>query len=127
MHIDNTMKVLVVDDFSTMRAVVVNLFSELGFVNVHQAADGQQAWEIIQQHDFFDLIVCDWNMPCMTGIELLKKLKANPQYCQSKFILITAEAKSAQILEASRSGADGYILKPFSLETLHEKIFEVFK
>lgn len=120
------MKVLVADDFSTMRAVVVNLFNELGIKDVFEAADGQQAWDIIQQQPPFDLVVSDWNMPEMTGLELLKKLKSFEKYNNTRFILITAEAKAAQILEASRQGADGYILKPFSLETLYEKVFEVF-
>jgi len=126
MQIDTNMRVLVVDDFSTMRAVVVKLFTELGFCHVSEAVDGLQAWKKIQAEPF-DLIVCDWNMPSMTGIELLQKLKEIPEYRNIRFILITAEAKTSQIMEASRLGADGYILKPFSIETLHEKIFEVFK
>ncbi len=126
MQIDTTMKVLVVDDFSTMRAVVMKLFSELGFTDVSQAVNGREAWDKIQQEDF-DLVVCDWNMPEMTGIELLKKLKEDDRYHDIPFILITAEAKANQILEASRLGVDAYIVKPFSIETLYQKIFEVFK
>lgn len=125
MKIDTSMHVLVVDDFSTMRAVVSKLLLDLGFQVVVEAADGEEAWELIQQQPF-DLIVCDWNMPKMTGIELLKKIKTNPDYFQIRFILITAEAKEHQILDASLAGVDGYIVKPFSEEVLYQNIFKAF-
>lgn len=126
MKLDTTMRVLVVDDFSTMRAVVMKLLHDLGFTEVEEAADGEQAWQMIQTQPY-DLVVCDWNMPKMTGIELLKKLKTHADFYQIRFILITAEAKEHQILDASLAGVDGYIVKPFSEETLYKKIFEVFK
>lgn len=120
------MNVLVVDDFSTMRAVVSKLLADLGFTNIVEAADGQEAWDLIESQPF-DLVVCDWNMPKMTGIELLKNIKTNPLYYQIRFILITAEAKEHQIIDASLAGVDGYIVKPFSEETLYKKIFEAFQ
>jgi two-component system chemotaxis response regulator CheY len=125
MQLDNSMKVLVVDDFSTMRAVVTKLLVELGFSNIIEASDGEEAWQKLQSGDF-NLVVCDWNMPKMTGIELLNKIKEDSQFQSIRFILITAEAKPHQIIEAAVAGVDAYIVKPFSAETLYEKIVKVF-
>ena len=125
MQLDNSMKVLVVDDFSTMRAVVTKLLVELGFSNIIEASDGEEAWQKLQSGDF-NLVVCVWNMPKMTGIELLNKIKEDSQFQSIRFILITAEAKPHQIIEAAVAGVDAYIVKPFSAETLYEKIVKVF-
>lgn len=126
MQLDTTMNVLVADDFSTMRAVVHKLLTELGFSEIYEAKDGDEAWAMVQSQDF-GLIVCDWNMPGMTGIELLAKMKEDVQLNDIPFILITAEAKMKQILEASRLGCDAYIVKPFDADTLYQKIIEVLR
>jgi len=119
------MNILVVDDFSTMRSVVKNLLIELGFSNFEEAEDGSIAWPMIQSGKY-DFIVSDWNMPEMTGVELLKKVRAEENVCDTPFLLITAEAKRSQILEAIELGVDGYIVKPFTATTLNEKIHKIF-
>ena len=125
MKLDNHMRILVVDDFSTMRMVVINQLKELGFSELDQAVDGVDAWEKIQTSTY-DLIVSDWNMPNMMGIELLQRIRADRRFGFLPFILITAEAKRSQILEAMSAGVDAYITKPFNAATLYQKIHEVF-
>lgn len=129
MLIDTDMRILVADDFSTMRSVVVKILSELGFTHIDEAADGEQAWFMIQaqaKNQAYDLILSDCNMPGMTGLELLYKIKSTAGMEKTRFVLITAEAKAVQIKEACALGADGYILKPFSAEKLYQKIFEIY-
>ena len=124
--VDKNMKFLVVDDFSTMRRIVRNLLKELGFTNVDEAEDGQVALHKLKnQH--FDFIVSDWNMPNMTGIELLKAVRADQQIKHLPFMLITAEAKRENIIEAAMAGASGYIVKPFTAATLEEKMNKIFQ
>ena len=124
--VDKNMKFLVVDDFSTMRRIVRNLLKELGFTNVDEAEDGQVALHKLKtQH--FDFIVSDWNMPNMTGLELLKALRADQQLKHLPFMMITAEAKRENIIEAAMAGASGYIVKPFTAATLEEKLNKVFQ
>ncbi|MBF6058360.1 chemotaxis response regulator CheY [Thiomicrorhabdus sp. HH1] len=120
------MNILVVDDFSTMRRIVKNLLKELGFNNLDEADDGDTAWPMIQTGKY-DFIVSDWNMPKMTGIELLKHVRADQNLKDLPFLLITAEAKRSQILEAAQAGVDGYIVKPFTAATLNEKIQKIFE
>ena len=123
---DKNMRFLVVDDFSTMRRIVRNLLKELGFTNVDEAEDGQVALHKLKtQH--FDFIVSDWNMPNMTGIELLKAVRADAQIKGIPFMMITAEAKRENIIEAAMAGASGYIVKPFTAATLEEKINKIFQ
>jgi len=123
---DKNMRFLVVDDFSTMRRIVRNLLKELGFTNVDEAEDGQVALHKLKtQH--FDFIVSDWNMPNMTGIELLKAVRADAQIKGIPFIMITAEAKRENIIEAAMAGASGYIVKPFTAATLEEKMNKIFQ
>ncbi|WP_199103516.1 MULTISPECIES: chemotaxis response regulator CheY [Aquitalea] len=123
---DKNMKFLVVDDFSTMRRIVRNLLKELGFTNVDEAEDGQVALHKLKnQH--FDFIVSDWNMPNMTGIELLKAVRADQQIKHLPFMMITAEAKRENIIEAAMAGASGYIVKPFTAATLEEKMNKIFQ
>jgi len=120
------MRFLVVDDFSTMRRIVRNLLKELGFTNVDEAEDGQVALHKLKtQH--FDFIVSDWNMPNMTGIELLKAVRADAQIKGIPFMMITAEAKRENIIEAAMAGASGYIVKPFTAATLEEKMNKIFQ
>lgn len=123
---DKNMRFLVVDDFSTMRRIVRNLLKELGFTNVDEAEDGQVALHKLQtQH--YDFVVSDWNMPNMTGIELLKAVRAEPTLKGLPFMMITAEAKRENIIEAAMAGASGYIVKPFTAATLEEKMNKIFQ
>lgn len=122
---DQNMRFLVVDDFSTMRRIVRNLLKELGFSNVDEAEDGQIALHKLKNGQF-DFIVSDWNMPNMTGIELLKAVRADPQLKHIPLMMVTAEAKKENIIEAATAGASGYIVKPFTAATLDEKLKKVF-
>ena len=124
MAIDKNINILVVDDFSTMIRIVTNLLRELGFVNIDDANDGSKAWPMIQTGKY-DFIVSDWNMPEMTGIDLLRKVRADPNLKDMPFMLITAEQKRSQILDAAQAGVDGYIVKPFTAATLKEKIDKI--
>ncbi|AXT45559.1 MULTISPECIES: chemotaxis response regulator CheY [Chromobacterium] len=123
---DKNIRFLVVDDFSTMRRIVRNLLKELGFTNVDEAEDGMVALHKLKtQH--FDFIVSDWNMPNMTGIELLKAVRADAQLKHLPFMMITAEAKRENIIEAAMAGASGYIVKPFTAATMEEKMSKIFQ
>lgn len=122
---DPKMKFLVVDDFSTMRRIVRNLLKELGFTNVDEAEDGQAALHKLRT-SHFEFVVSDWNMPNMTGIELLKAVRADNNLKHLPFLMITAEAKRENIIEAATAGASGYIVKPFTAATLEEKLSKIF-
>lgn len=126
MQIDRNMNILVVDDFSTMRRIVKNLLKELGFTKFDEADDGATAWPMIQTGKY-DFIVSDWNMPQMTGLDLLKNVRKHEKLKGTPFLLITAEAKRSQILEAAEAGVDGYIVKPFTAATLNVKIQKIFE
>lgn len=126
MQINRDMKILVVDDFATMRRIVKNLLKELGFSHFDEADDGATAWPMVQTGKY-DFIVSDWNMPQMTGLQLLKNVRADEKLKLTPFLLITAEAKRSQILEAAQAGVDGYIVKPFTAATLNEKIQKIFE
>lgn len=126
MQINRDMKILVVDDFSTMRRIVKNLLKELGFSHFDEADDGSTAWPMVQTGKY-DFIVSDWNMPQMTGLQLLKNVRADEKLKATPFLLITAEAKRSQILEAAQAGVDGYIVKPFTAATLNAKIEKIFE
>ncbi len=120
------MKVLVVDDFSTMRRIVKNTLRQIGFTNIEEAEDGQRAYDrlIVEK---FDFVVSDWNMPNMTGIDLLRKVRATPQIKDIPFLMVTAEAKQENIVEAIKAGVSNYIVKPFTVATLDEKVKKIFK
>ncbi|WP_205859263.1 chemotaxis response regulator CheY [Pleionea sediminis] len=120
------MKILIVDDFSTMRRIVKNLLKDLGFNNTQEADDGQTALPMLQQGDF-DFLVTDWNMPGMQGIDLLKNVRADPGLKDLPVLMVTAEAKREQIVEAAQAGVNGYIVKPFTAGTLKEKIEKIFE
>lgn len=126
MKVSKDINILVVDDFSTMRRIVKNLLKELGFHKFDEADDGKTAWPLAQTGKY-DLIVSDWNMPGMTGIELLKRVRATESTKFTPFILITAEQKRSQILEAAQAGVDGYIVKPFTAATLEAKLTQLFE
>lgn len=125
MPFDPNMKVLVVDDFSTMRRIVKNILRQLGFVNITEADDGTVAWEILNKEKI-DFIVSDWNMPQMTGIELLRKVRASDHLKDTPFLMVTAESLQENILEAVQAKVSQYIVKPFTAETLKQKIDKIF-
>lgn len=120
------MTVLVVDDFSTMRRIVINLLKEKGFVRMLEAEDGKQALHLIETTPVH-MVVSDWNMPVMNGLELLRAVRAAPEHRHLPFLLITAEARKENIVEAAQAGADGYIVKPFSAATLAEKVHNILR
>lgn len=122
---DPNMKFLVVDDFATMRRIVRNLLKELGFSNVQEADDGVAALNMLRKEKF-DFVATDWNMPNMTGIELLKAIRADAGLKHLPVLMITAEAKKENIIEAAQAGASGYIVKPFTSGTLDEKLKKIF-
>jgi two-component system chemotaxis response regulator CheY len=122
---DKNMKILVVDDFSTMRRIVKNILRQLNFVNIIEADDGSTALEMLQKEKI-DLVVSDWNMPKMTGLELLKIMKADDALKLIPFLMVTAEAQQENIIEAVKSGVSNYIVKPFTAETLGQKIGQIF-
>ncbi len=119
------LRFLVVDDFSTMRRIVRNLLKELGFTNVEEAEDGVEALQKLRA-DSFDFVISDWNMPNMTGIELLRQVRADASLRTLPLLMITAEAKKENIIEAAQAGASGYIVKPFTAATLDEKLSKIF-
>jgi two-component system chemotaxis response regulator CheY len=123
--VDANMKFLVVDDFSTMRRIVRNLLKELGFTNVQEAEDGVDALGKLRGGDF-DFVVSDWNMPNMTGIELLRSIRADATLKHLPVLMVTAEAKRENIIEAAQAGASGYVVKPFTAGTLDEKLKKIF-
>ncbi len=114
-------KILVVDDFPTMRRIVRNLLGELGYTNISEADDGQTALPMLKNGDF-EFLVTDWNMPGMTGIDLLKAVRADEKLAKMPVLMVTAEASKEQIVEAAQAGVSGYIIKPFTAATLAEKL-----
>ncbi len=122
---DTNMKVLIVDDFATMRRIVKNIMTQLGYKNILEADDGTTALDILKVEKV-DLIISDWNMPKMTGLELLKTVRADPKMATTPFIMVTAEAQQDNIILAVKAKVSQYIVKPFTAETLGEKIDKVF-
>ena len=119
------MKILVVDDFSTMRRIVKNLLRDLGFTNMDEADDGNTALPKLQSGNY-DFLVTDWNMPGMTGLDLLKAVRADAKLVKLPVLMVTAESKREQIIEAAQAGVNGYVVKPFTAGTLEEKISKIF-
>ena len=124
--VDPNMKFLVVDDFSTMRRIVRNLLKELGFTNVQEAEDGVDGLNKLRSEEF-DFVVSDWNMPNMTGIDMLRAIRADPTLKHLPVLMVTAEAKRENIIEAAQAGASGYVVKPFTAGTLDEKLKKIFQ
>lgn len=120
------MKILIVDDFSTMRRIIKNLLRDLGFTNTQEADDGITALPMLQNGDF-DFLISDWNMPQMKGIDLLKNVRSDDKLKHLPVLLVTAEAKREQIIEAANAGVNGYVVKPFTAEILKEKIERIFE
>jgi len=125
MAMDKDIKVLVVDDFSTMRRIVKNILRQLGFNNIVEADDGTTGLGVLQKEKI-DLIISDWNMPKMTGLDLLKAVKSDDALKDIPFLMVTAEAQQENIIEAVKAGVSNYIVKPFTAETLGKKIEQVF-
>lgn len=120
------MKFLVVDDFSTMRRIIKNLLHDLGYANVTEADDGQTALPMLQGGSF-DFLITDWNMPGMPGLDLLKAVRADARLKQMPVLMLTAESKREQIVEAAQAGVNGYVIKPFTAVTLKEKIDKILE
>ena len=120
------MKILIVDDFSTMRRIIKNLLRDLGFTNTQEADDGTTALPMLQNSSF-DFVVTDWNMPGMQGIDLLKAIRADDKLKHLPVLMVTAESKREQIIEAAQAGVNGYVVKPFTAATLEEKINKIFE
>lgn len=124
--LDKGMKILVVDDFSTMRRIIKNLLKDLGFTNIVEADDGATALPILKAGGI-DFLVTDWNMPKMTGIDLLKAVRADADLRHIPILMVTAEAKREQIIAAAQAGVNGYVIKPFTAAVLKEKIGKIFE
>ncbi|MFO1321880.1 MAG: chemotaxis response regulator CheY [Burkholderiales bacterium] len=120
------MKFLVVDDFSTMRRIIRNLLKELGYTNVDEAEDGVNGLAKLRGGNF-EFVVSDWNMPNMTGIDMLRAIRADAQLKHLPVLMVTAEAKKENIVEAAQAGASGYVVKPFTAATLEEKINKILQ
>ncbi len=120
------MKILIVDDFSTMRRIIKNLLRDLGFNDTTEADDGQTALPLLKSGKF-DFLVTDWNMPGMDGLTLLKIVRADENLSTLPVLMVTAEAKREQIVEAAQAGVNGYVVKPFTAVTLKEKIEKIFE
>ena len=125
MAYDPNMRILVVDDFSTMRRIIKNILRQLDLNNVVEADDGTTAWEVLNK-DHIDFIISDWNMPQMTGIELRRKVRASEDFGNLPFLMVTAEAQQSNIIEAAQARVSNYIVKPFTAETLKQKIDKIF-
>lgn len=123
---DTSIKVLIVDDFATMRRILKNILKQIGFKNLVEADDGTTAWEILQGQSI-DLIISDWNMPKMTGLELLKKVRANDKYKRTPFLMVTAEAQKQNVIEAVQAGVSNYVVKPFTAEAISDKLEKILK
>jgi len=122
--VSKDMKFLVVDDYSTMRRIVKNLLHDLGYANVAEADDGKTALPLLENGSF-DFLITDWNMPGMPGLDPLKAVRANDRLKKLPVLMLTAEAKREQIVEAAQAGVSGYVIKPFTAVTLKEKIDKI--
>ena len=122
---DPNMKILTVDDFSTMRRIVRSMLRQLGYNNIVERDDGTTALEALQSQEF-DFVISDWNMPNMSGLELLRAMRADANLKGIPMLLVTAEALKDNVVEAVKSGVNGYIVKPFAAETLQGKIDTIF-
>ncbi len=122
---DKNMKVLCVDDFATMRRILKNILKQLGFKNILEADDGLTALEVMKSEEI-DLIISDWNMPKMNGLDLLKTARGMEQYKKVPFLMVTAEAQKQNVIEAVSAGVSNYVVKPFTAEAIEEKLEKIF-
>lgn len=126
MPADPNMKILVVDDMVTMRKIVKNILKQLGFAHIDEAENGQEALQKLRS-DTFGFVVSDWNMPVMTGIDLLRAIRADEKLKATPVLMVTAEAQQSNLIEAVQAGVSNYIVKPFTAETMQEKLGKIFK
>ncbi len=120
-------RILVVDDMAAMRKILKTLLAQLGYKNVDEAEDGKQALDILKQNpNKYGLVITDWNMPNMTGIELVQAIRSDEKLKHLPILMVTAEAKKENVLMAIKAGVNNYIVKPFTAETLKEKIEKIF-
>jgi two-component system chemotaxis response regulator CheY len=130
MPLKNDAKILVIDDMSTMRKIVRNMLNKMGYNNIEEAEDGDPAWKMINEASeagqAFDFIVSDWNMPVMTGLDLLKNIRSSEKFKKLPFLMVTAEAEQANVVIAVKAGVSNFVVKPFSIQTLKEKIDKIF-
>ncbi len=124
--IDFRMKVLVVDDFATMRKIVRNILKQIGFENIMEAEDGNAALRLVKSEQV-GLVVTDWNMPNMTGLDLLKAIRQDPQTANLPVLMVTAEGLKENVMDAVKAGVNNYVVKPFTAEVLQEKLETIFK
>jgi two-component system, chemotaxis family, chemotaxis protein CheY len=124
--IDYRMKVLIVDDFATMRKIVRNILKQIGFEDITEAEDGNAALQVMKT-EAVGLVVTDWNMPNMTGLDLLRTIRQDPKLGQTPVLMVTAEGLKENVLEAVKAGVNNYVVKPFTAEVLQEKIEAIFK
>jgi two-component system, chemotaxis family, chemotaxis protein CheY len=123
---DQNMKILTVDDFSTMRRIIRNMLRQLGYTNIVEAEDGAEALSLLQREKM-DFVISDWNMPNMNGLDLLKAIRADENLKPIPVLLVTAEALKENVVEAVKAGVNNYVVKPFTAEKLKEKIDAIFK
>ncbi len=123
---DTSIKVLIVDDFATMRRILKNILKQIGFKNILEADDGTTALDVLDKQ-LVDLIISDWNMPKMTGLELLKSVRASDRYKKTPFLMVTAEAQKQNVIEAVQAGVSNYVVKPFTAEAISEKLAKILK
>ena len=123
---DKNMKILVVDDFSTMRGIIKNFLRDLGYTHITEAEDGSTALPMLQTGSY-DFLITDWNMPGMNGLELIQSARSNHKLAALPILMVTAEAKKDQIVAAAQAGINGYVVKPFTANTLKEKIDKIFE
>ncbi|MGB4887570.1 MAG: chemotaxis response regulator CheY [Nitrospira sp.] len=126
MPADPNMKILVVDDMSTMRRIVKNILKQLGFNNLEEAENGQEALKKLKA-DTYGFVVSDWNMPIMMGIDMLRAIRADEKLKTIPVLMVTAEAQKENLMEAVQAGVSNYVVKPFTAETMQEKINKIFK
>ena len=120
------LRILVVDDFATMRRIVKNVLKQLGYTNVDEVEDGSKALDMLEQ-GVYQFVVSDWNMPVMDGLEMVKNIRSNPGTKDLPILMVTAEAEKDKVVEAIKAGVNNYIVKPFTAETMQEKIDKIFK
>lgn len=125
-EVNVNMKVLVVDDFATMRKIVRNILKQIGFNNIVEADDGANALQVIKNENI-DFVVTDWNMPNMSGLELLKKIRSDEKSKDIPVLMVTAEGLAENVVDAVKAGVDNYIVKPFTAETVQAKIEQIFQ
>jgi two-component system chemotaxis response regulator CheY len=121
---EKDLRILVVDDFATMRRMIKNILKQLGYTHIEEAENGQAAWTVLETHEI-DLVISDWNMPTMTGLELLKAVRGDDRFKDLPFIMVTAEGQQENVIEAAQNKVSQYVVKPFNADTIAGKIESV--